>query len=213
MTEERFRTDKIADEGILSKLKAELAFLKTTTTTTPEPEQLVETTEMPKPVEQPTTTATTTTESTTTTTTTTTTSSSSSSSTTTTASTTTEQPMLKGAQSVETSPVILEVTSTVATTAKPVDLVTEAAPKPVDPVAEKELINLDLDNFDMSAEEPEMVKGPEVRSADDDDNAFFRSNCGQLGGSAVLQAFGRAAHLLPGWFCYFTTLDEHLREG
>ena len=34
---------------------------------------------------------------------------------------------------------------------------------------------------------------------DDDDGDLFQSNCGQLGGSAVLQAFGRAAHnLLPG---------------
>ncbi len=81
-------------------------------------------------------------------------------------------------------------------------------PKPVTVVSETEVVNLDLDTFDHSAEEePETeveLKGPEVRSepsADEDETSFFQSNCGQLGGSAVLQAFGRAAHnLLPGLF-------------
>ena len=58
-------------------------------------------------------------------------------------------------------------------------------------------VNLGLEHFDASEE----VDEPEVRAddGDDDDGDLFQSNCGQLGGSAVLQAFGRAAHnLLPG---------------
>ena len=87
-----------------------------------------------------------------------------------------------------------------------------------------EPINLDLESFDQSVEEPEIIvekpelkeakpevkienvepeitgELPEVRSDDQDDGIdFFQSNCGRLGGSAVLQAFGRAAHnLLTG---------------
>jgi len=91
-----------------------------------------------------------------------------------------------------------------------------------------EPVNLDLESFDQSEEEPEVkMEKPEiveikpeiklekpilkevepqiereiaaVRSDDDDGTDFFQGNCGRLGGSAVLQAFGRAAHnLLPG---------------
>jgi hypothetical protein len=68
----------------------------------------------------------------------------------------------------------------------------------------EELVNLDLDSFDHSEEETETkvdLEKPEVRSSDDDEASFFQDNCGRLGGSAVLQAFGRAAHnLLPGIF-------------
>jgi hypothetical protein len=63
-----------------------------------------------------------------------------------------------------------------------------------------EPVNLDLDSFDSSEEEPEVkAEKPEVRSDDGDGPEFFQGQCGRLGGSAVLQAFGRAAHnLLPG---------------
>lgn len=67
-----------------------------------------------------------------------------------------------------------------------------------DIATDEDPVNLGLEHFDASEE----VDEPEVRADDgddDDDGDVFQSNCGQLGGSAVLQAFGRAAHnLLPG---------------
>jgi hypothetical protein len=69
--------------------------------------------------------------------------------------------------------------------------------EPVKPASE-ELVTLDLDSFDHSEEETEVEEAetPEVRS--EDGGNFFQDHCGSLGGSAVLQAFGRAAHnLLP----------------
>ena len=160
--EETFRTDKImadkivaekivADEDLLSKLKSDLAMLKTTTETSPEPTST--TTETPKPI---------------------------------------IAPELKPDVEKSSDPIL---------------------PKPVTVVSETELVNLDLDTFDHSAEEPETeieLKGPEVRSEPSaDESSFFQSNCGQLGGSAVLQAFGRAAHnLLPGWFFYSQSSDR-----
>ena len=167
--EETFRTDKImadkivaekivaekivADEDLLSKLKSDLAMLKTTTETSPEPTSTI--TETPKPI---------------------------------------VAPVIKPDVEKSSDPIL---------------------PKPVTVVSETELVNLDLDTFDHSAEEPETeveLKGPEVRSepsADESESSFFQSNCGQLGGSAVLQAFGRAAHnLLPGWFFMLKVLTE-----
>jgi len=62
-----------------------------------------------------------------------------------------------------------------------------------DLVAEADSVNLDLGSFDSSEEVADQV---EVRANDDDVGDLFQTNCGR---SAVLQAFGRAHNLLPGF--------------
>jgi hypothetical protein len=94
-------------------------------------------------------------------------------------------------------------TSTTTTTTATTTITSTTTTQPEMSTTE-ELVNLDLDSFDHSEEETETkvdLEKPEVRSSDDDEASFFQDNCGRLGGSAVLQAFGRAAHnLLPGIF-------------
>ena len=101
----------------------------------------------------------------------------------------------------ETKEISSTTTTTTTATSTSTTITTSTTTSKPEKSSTEELVNLDLESFDHSEEEPEMkvdLERPEVRT-DDDEASFFQDNCGRLGGSAVLQAFGRAAHnLLPG---------------